>query len=63
MVSNESEIIKKFYNLNSSFDENILNKNIFEFEDLIFNLNNKSICFSKQYLKINKDITNGGVTH
>ena len=61
MVSNELEIIKKFSNLNSRFDENILNKNIFEFENLIFNLNSKSICFNKQYLKINRDITNGGV--
>jgi hypothetical protein len=61
VINDEKEILKIFCNLNKKVEDNILNKNTFEFNDIIFNLNNKSISFKKDYLQINKDITNGGV--
>lgn len=61
VVNNEEEIIKKFLDLTKNSDEKIINKNLFIFDDIIFNLESKSITFDQQYLKFNEDITHGGI--
>lgn len=60
IINDVNGIEKKFMEL-SKKNSKILNKNLFEFNDIIFNLDSKRISFDKEYLKYNKDLTYGGI--
>ena len=61
ILKNTGDIIKKFKNLKSQEKEKILDKDSFLFNDIYFNLEEKSVSFEEKYLTYIKDFSNGGI--
>jgi hypothetical protein len=61
ILKNIRDINDKFKNLKNQENQKIIDKDSFSFNEIYFNLEDKSISFEEKYLNHIKDFSNGGI--